>query len=271
MCGPSRALAGAPRPGRAQPPHAQGSTRAREGVWWAPRALPHAARVHAHRAALLVCMAAALLGRAAALPPGAVAAGGRRPGHLALRGGGKAAPPTEAPAAVALPPRGFIARSFDALVLETFEAIDTNKDGKVDVHEAHVLVLALYLKLNRQAPVEPPTLDLLQKLFKAVDTGSVRVYGACTQARPHMARAHTRSTQHTDRQTHTHTHTHTTHTFRQERQTLEGGVLQAGNKAVRDGLFPRGCPQVHHDCRRPTVCGICGAQDIGGRHVRDAV
>jgi len=40
---------------------------------------------------------------------------------------------------------------------------------QVDEYEAQVLVLAIYLKLNRQAPVEPPSRETVAALFKAAD------------------------------------------------------------------------------------------------------
>jgi hypothetical protein len=41
----------------------------------------------------------------------------------------------------------------------------------VDLHEFHVLVLEPSFKLNREAPVEPPTREVLENLFKDADKG----------------------------------------------------------------------------------------------------
>ena len=59
---------------------------------------------------------------------------GMHPGHLALRGGGRGKK-EEAPASpdtITLKPPGRIAHLFKKMVNDLFDAVDTNKDGKVD-------------------------------------------------------------------------------------------------------------------------------------------
>ena len=246
------------------------------------------------RTALVVGMAASLLVSVAALPAalsGPVAAGGRR-ALLTLRGGGGKAP--EAPA-VKLPPRGFIARRFDKFVTDTFESIDVDKSGTVDLHEFHVLVLELYLKLNREAPVEPPTREALEKFFKDADKGwlctcvscvlcfvfcvlcvcvcvcvvSCVVCVICVDARVRVC-APVRKHAHT--LTHGHTLTHAlADRFRQERQSLKGRVRLAGNEADRSKLSPRRRPQIHDDSRRSAVWRILRSLDNRRHQLRNRV
>ena len=66
--------------------------------------------------------------------PHSPAPAGMHPGHLALRGGGRGKK-EEAPASPDTPtlkPPGRIAHLFKKMVNDLFDAVDTNKDGKVD-------------------------------------------------------------------------------------------------------------------------------------------
>lgn len=55
---------------------------------------------------------------------------------------------------------------FDQLVDCLFENSDVNQDDRISFHECHLLVLKLYVFINRQAPVPPPTRESLQRLFE---------------------------------------------------------------------------------------------------------
>jgi len=50
-----------------------------------------------------------------------------------------------------------------------FEEADTNHDGSVEIDEAYTLVLKMYVHINRQAPVPPPTPAEVQKAFETAD------------------------------------------------------------------------------------------------------
>ena len=69
--------------------------------------------------------------------PHSPAPAGMHPGHLALRGGGrgKKEEAQASPDTITLPtlkPPGRIAHLFKKMVNDLFDAVDTNKDGKVD-------------------------------------------------------------------------------------------------------------------------------------------
>jgi Ca2+-binding EF-hand superfamily protein len=50
-----------------------------------------------------------------------------------------------------------------------FKEADTNHDGHVDIDEAYALALKLYIYMNRQAPVPPPTPEQVRRLFATAD------------------------------------------------------------------------------------------------------
>ena len=64
---------------------------------------------------------------------------------------------------------GFLAQRFQALASRAFDVADYNKDGSVDATEAYMVVLQLYVQINRHAPVNPPPRGLVLKLFAAAD------------------------------------------------------------------------------------------------------
>jgi len=64
----------------------------------------------------------------------------------------------------------------EGMINDIFDAADTNKDGRVDISESYVLILKLYIKVNRQAPVNPPSFQVAEVLFRAADNdGSGRL------------------------------------------------------------------------------------------------
>lgn len=58
---------------------------------------------------------------------------------------------------------------FEKFVDKLFESADTNNDGSVSLGETYEMVLQMYVKLNRQAPIPPPSRQKLYKLFRASD------------------------------------------------------------------------------------------------------
>lgn len=59
--------------------------------------------------------------------------------------------------------------SFDRMIENVFDKADVNNDGKINFQECYSLVMKLYVYLNRQAPVPPPTRHSLRALFEACD------------------------------------------------------------------------------------------------------
>lgn len=57
-------------------------------------------------------------------------------------------------------------------IKKSFENSDANKNGQISIDEAYDLVLLIYLKINREAPVDPPTRNKVVELFKTADTNS---------------------------------------------------------------------------------------------------
>lgn len=58
---------------------------------------------------------------------------------------------------------------FDRIVQTIFDDADSNKDGRISFDECYELVLKLYINLNRQAPIPPPTRHQVQQLFASND------------------------------------------------------------------------------------------------------
>jgi hypothetical protein len=52
---------------------------------------------------------------------------------------------------------------------QTFDDADTNKNGLISVSEAYALVLHIYLKINRKAPIPPPSRSKVEDLFNNAD------------------------------------------------------------------------------------------------------
>ena len=62
--------------------------------------------------------------------------------------------------------------SLEAAASRIFDEADVNDDGVVDAKEAYELVLKLYCWINRRAPLQPPTKDVMEQLFLQADVDS---------------------------------------------------------------------------------------------------
>jgi hypothetical protein len=54
---------------------------------------------------------------------------------------------------------------FDRMVNKIFDDADSNKDGSISFAECYELVLNLYININRQAPIPPPSRRTVHQLF----------------------------------------------------------------------------------------------------------
>lgn len=119
---------------------------------------------------LLVLAAAAT---AVAAPPNAFALRSKQIPHpsLAFRGGGigrggsKSPPHPPAPA----PRRTGLSGKIDNYIDKIFDDADTNQDGSISTSETYELVLKMYVKINRKAPIPPPSREKVQELFRGAD------------------------------------------------------------------------------------------------------
>jgi len=58
---------------------------------------------------------------------------------------------------------------FDRLIHEVFDDADSNQDGSINFAECYELVLKLYVNINRQAPIPPPSRRVVHRLFVKSD------------------------------------------------------------------------------------------------------
>ena len=58
---------------------------------------------------------------------------------------------------------------FERYIDKVFANADSNKDGKVNFSEVYELVLKIYVKLNRQAPVPPPSREMVMLFYEKSD------------------------------------------------------------------------------------------------------
>lgn len=58
---------------------------------------------------------------------------------------------------------------FDKLITKLFDDADRNRDGKITFQECYALVLKIYIYINRQAPIPPPTRKAVRCLFDHYD------------------------------------------------------------------------------------------------------
>ena len=59
--------------------------------------------------------------------------------------------------------------NFDRFVNKLFDDADTNQDGSVSFSEAYEMILKLYVRLNRRAPIPPPTRKKVLILYLDAD------------------------------------------------------------------------------------------------------
>ena len=65
--------------------------------------------------------------------------------------------------------KNFLDNKINQIIDETFDDSDTNKNGLISVNEAYDIVLQIYVKINRQAPISPPTRSKVEDLFNNAD------------------------------------------------------------------------------------------------------
>lgn len=58
---------------------------------------------------------------------------------------------------------------FDRIVDSVFEDADTNHDGTISLSEVQTLILEMYVKINRAAPIPPPTREKVNTIFDRAD------------------------------------------------------------------------------------------------------
>lgn len=61
---------------------------------------------------------------------------------------------------------------FDRIFDKVFNDADLNKDGTVNFNEVYELVLQVYIKLNRSAPIPPPSREIVMKIYRKSDKNS---------------------------------------------------------------------------------------------------
>ena len=60
--------------------------------------------------------------------------------------------------------------SKDILLDRIFDSADTNHDGSINLEEAYALTLKMYVNINRQAPIPPPSKKRVLQLFLNAET-----------------------------------------------------------------------------------------------------
>lgn len=64
--------------------------------------------------------------------------------------------------------------AFDQYATKIFEEADENSDGTISLSECYELVLKMYIKVNRQAAIPPPTRPTVLKIFQESDNNHNR-------------------------------------------------------------------------------------------------
>lgn len=65
-------------------------------------------------------------------------------------------------------------KRYDRFVQKIFDDADTNKDHAISEAETYELVLKLYILINRQAPINPPSRETVHALFELSDSDNNR-------------------------------------------------------------------------------------------------
>ena len=73
------------------------------------------------------------------------------------------------PKATPPPPTHHRRTHYDRFLDSVFEQADTNNDGRMTLTETYEWVLRLYVKMNRQAPVNPPTYAQVKRIHALMD------------------------------------------------------------------------------------------------------
>ena len=63
---------------------------------------------------------------------------------------------------------------YERFIERIYNNADSNHDGSISAQEVYDLVLRLYIYVNRQAPIDPPTRDAVHRLFQISDTNRNR-------------------------------------------------------------------------------------------------
>lgn len=58
---------------------------------------------------------------------------------------------------------------FDRIIDSVFEDADTNHDGTISLSEVQTLILEMYVKINRAAPIPPPNREKINAIFDRAD------------------------------------------------------------------------------------------------------
>jgi hypothetical protein len=70
--------------------------------------------------------------------------------------------------ALSLPPHPRQSR-FERFLQKLYDESDSNQDGSISFDEAYELMLKMYIKINQQAPIPPPTRGAAFKLYHRAD------------------------------------------------------------------------------------------------------
>jgi hypothetical protein len=58
---------------------------------------------------------------------------------------------------------------YDRFLQNVFTHADSNSDGRIALNETYEWVLRLYVQINRQAPINPPTMAQVERLVAVMD------------------------------------------------------------------------------------------------------